>query len=228
MNVRIIAATLIVCCVSAEDPYQTWAQGRPAEALPGLLAAAQASDAPWQRWYDLGLAAHAAGQPGLAVAALLTAQQRAPWASEPRLALRQTGTPLPAAAMDVLGPLPALALSWPGLVLAGTAGALLGWALYRRRVLPGLGAGLLLLLLAPGLVLACWPGPAWCTVLGDSTLVDSTGAPQRGGELAPGTLLRREPREPWAGRVLVTTPDGRSGWVAESDTAVRLPLPADP
>jgi hypothetical protein len=64
-------------------------------------------------WYDLGLAQHAAGDQGAAVASLLHAHRRAPLDARPRDALRQIGCPLPATWADHLGPVACLRAAGP-------------------------------------------------------------------------------------------------------------------
>jgi hypothetical protein len=202
----------------AEDPYQLWSHGRPAEAIPALLLQAQASER-WDAWLDLGLAAAAAGDRGRAAVWLVAARARAPERDEPRAALRALGAELPPSWPSRCGPLAWAGSGWPGVVGLGLVGSALGYALAARR---GRAAGLLVALLgalavAPGLCARILEGRlALVAAVRDTQLLDSTGSPI--GAVAGGTVAVQESPTPWSGRLRVALADGRRGYLAQADT----------
>lgn len=212
----------LVCALpghAAEDPYAAWHAGRPGEAIPTLRAKAEAVDT-WQAWYDLGLCAAAAEDHGLAAAALVAAQRRAPWRSEPRQVLSLLGQRLPPSAVAWLGPLAWPGLGWPGLILAACAGICLaaGFVWPRRRFLLLSSGGLALLLILPG-TLAAWR-EAQITLLAiphDTSLLDATGRVV--GAIEAGTVVRQISPQAWQDRYLVDLGDGVRGYVPTADTA---------
>ncbi len=210
-----LALLLLTLAAAAADPYATWQQGRPAEAIPALTTLAQATDT-MAAWYDLGLAQHAAGDHGAAAAALLIAHRRAPLDARPRDALRQIGSPLPTTWADHLGPVAMPARGWSGLMLAILAGVLLALALTRRHARTWtMGGGLIAAwLLAPGLV-AAWLDTRrpWAATLVDSSLHDSRGLPQR--SLPAGTLVERTGTS--GVHAIVRLGDGSIGLVPRGD-----------
>jgi len=216
---RTFVLLILALAAVAADPYAAWQQGRPAEAIPVLTAQAEASDS-MAAWYDLGLAQHAAGDQGAAVASLLHAHRRAPLDARPRDALRQIGCPLPATWADHLGPVALPARGWPGLLLAVLAGSLLALALTQRRARGwSVGGGIIAAwLLAPGLVAAWLDGRrAWAATLADSALHDSRGLPQR--SLSAGTLVEQTGVS--GVHAIVRLPDGSVGLVPLGDLGPR-------
>ncbi len=206
---------------AADDPYAAWGHGRPQDALAGLHQQALSSDR-WDAWFDLGLAALAAGRHGEGTAWLLAAQQRAPERPEPRQALRATKIIVPSGWLDRLGPLAIPGLGWSGLVLLTLAGLVLGYAVCarHRRLMPTLiGAGLLLVA-APGRI-------AWehdhtrllVAAVHDTQLYDSSGRPITA--VAEGTVLEQESSQIWADRILVHTADGQRGHLPLADTLAK-------
>lgn len=199
----------------AEDPYETWAQGRPAEALPTLIA--QAGDH-WDRWQDAGLAAAAAGDQGRAVACLARAMTLAPEEADPRRALRALGVECPPSWHERAGPLGLPGRGWSGVVLLALAGVALGWAAVgrrHRRSAGFLGAALVVVIL-PGQLASVVDGQHhWAATVRPTHLLDHAGVPL--APLAAGTLLRLPDRAGWSGRVVVALPDGREGFLAAAD-----------
>lgn len=193
-----------VALAAADDPYAVWGHGRPQDAAPALRAEAERSGR-WDAWLDAGLAAAAAGWRPHAIAALAEAHLRAPERREPRAALAAIGASPPTGWLDRLGPLALPGSGWPGLALAIAGGLALGLALAapRRRA-------------AAGLVASALDGARrYAVPLRDTHLLDSAGNP--GATVAAGTIAERAAGEPWAGRVAVTLPDGRHGWLALAD-----------
>lgn len=202
---------------AAIDPYAAWASGHPQDAIAALHERALSSQR-WDAWFDVGLAAAAAGDKGHAAAWLLIAQRHAPERDEPRTALLANGTPLPPTWCDRLGP-----VAWPGtgvlgIVVLGLAGLALGWAVAGRKhrglaVSVGLGA---LLLGTPG-VIAVWHDShaAFAAIVRDTNLLDSAGNPL--GPLSAGTVVERDSNATWSGRSVIALPDGRRGLVAAGD-----------
>lgn len=216
-------ATLAVVLAStiasaADGAYAPWSQGRPQESLPALRAAATASGA-WDAWLDLGLAAADAGHRGEAAAALLEAHRRAPERPEPRHALAALGSPLPPGWLDRLGPLAMPGTGVVGAVLLGLAGLALGWAIAGRRGrgIAAIGCVALLAAALPGHIARLRDGArALVAVTADTSLLDATGAPLTA--VAAGTVLLREPGEPWSRRILVRSADGSlRGWLSLAD-----------
>jgi hypothetical protein len=203
---------------AAEDPYQEWSHGHPQEALPGLLARAQASDR-WDAWLDAGLAAAAANDRGRAAAWLLMARERAPERDEPRDALRALDLSVPPTWFSTLGPLTWPGCGWPGALLAALMGLALGYACVARRhrgraVATAVACALLV---APGqIALEHERRIALVAAIRDTRLLDSVGNP--GLAVACGTIAVREPQDPWAGRLLVTLPGGARGYLPIADT----------
>lgn len=200
---------------ASEAAYDAWMQNRPDEAVPLLFETAQKSGA-WYNYYDLGLAAHANQQRGLAVAWLLKAHLLAPAESAPREALAAIDSNLPTTWLDKLGP-----LSWPG---TGMPGLLI-------MLLSGISCGLILFLpeyrwtctiiLAVGLVLAL-PGSIAHSLdsqrqlhacVSAAPLLDATGQPLQ--TLAPGTIVSEE-RRLANGRMLVQLANGKRGFLDQS------------
>ena len=217
--IRLVSAALLFAIVltlpAAEDA--AWAQGRPVEALPVLLATARTGHA-WNQWYDAGLCAAAAGERGRAAACLLAARRAAPERPEPKSTLAVLGIDQPILWTDRLGPLAAPGSGWVAVVLAVIAGSALGgFITARRRSGWWLVAGsVALLAMAPGQV-AAWrdhDDPHRAT-LRDTQLLDATGAPV--APLAAGTVIELLPGEPWAGRIAVHLVDGRAGFLPLGD-----------
>lgn len=202
-----------------DQAYAAWSQGRAAEAIPALHAAAVADDR-WDRWCDLGLAAAAAGDPGRAAAWLLEAHHRAPGASEPVQALTALGVELPTTWSQLLGPVAIPGTTAAGPLLLALAAACLGYAAVGRRRRPALIAGAALLVLAlPGqLARQLDAGHHLVAVVAPSHLLDSTGEPITGSALPPGTVAVREHPREWSGRIAVRLSDGRRGWLPRADT----------
>lgn len=217
--IRSLLILLAAGAMAAADPYEPWSQGRPAEAVPPLIAAARASGR-WDAWLDAGLAAAAAGDRGRAVACLAEAHNRAPDEAAPRDALRSLGAALPTTWSERAGPVAIPGRGWTGIAVLAAAGLLLGAgiALRSRRGLLLTAGGLAVVAAAPG-VIAPWVDgrTAWTATVRDSEALDSTGAPLRA--LPAGTLLARAADEPWSGRILVRLGDGALAYVAETDTA---------
>lgn len=216
---RLAAALLCAVALAAADPYDAWTQGRPGEALQGLLAGARAQ-ARWDAWLDAGLAAAAAGDRGAAVACLAEAMNLAPERLEPRAALRALGQDLPQSWSERAGPLGLPGQGWAAVALLGLAGLALGAGLTwrRRRGLLLAIAGLAAAAAAPGQA-AVWADGRlrWLGTVRDSAALDSTGTPLRA--LPAGTLLQRAGGTAWAGRALVRLEDGALAYVALADAA---------
>ena len=215
-----LVVCLLLCAlplVAADPVYAAWAQGRPAEAVPELLARARAGDG-WAAWYDAGLAAQAAGDRGRAVACLAAALRRAPERAEIRQALAVLDAAPPPGWLDRLGPLAWPGLGWPALVLTAAGALALGAALFiRRGRLPlAAGGGLALLLVLPGaLARGADAARPWAATCVDTHLLDAAGAPL--AALPAGTLLERGAQPPWNGRAPVRLADGRAGFVPLAD-----------
>lgn len=214
---QLLPLLFLAISLAAADPYDTWAQGRPGEAVTPLLAAARDSDR-WDAWLDAGLAAAAAGQRGPALACLARAHHLAPERAEPREALRALGTDLPTTWCERAGPIGSPGTGWAGVALCTLAGLLLGgcWLLRRGRLLAAFAGGGLLVVAAPGLA-AMWldRGQERLCAVRDTHALDSTGTPHQA--IPEGTLLIRSGPEAWAQRVLVRLPDGSQAWVAQAD-----------
>lgn len=89
--VLIVAALAQAHAAEALDAAHTaWQQGRPSEALPSLIAQAQASQR-WDDYYDCGICALAVEDEGRAIVALLTAHRLAPDEDRPRGAVTKAG-----------------------------------------------------------------------------------------------------------------------------------------
>ena len=212
-------ATLLLCSTlalwSAEDPYAAWAQGRPADAVPALIA--NAGDH-WDRWYDAGLAAAAAEDRGRAVACLARAMTLAPEEADPRHALRALGVDVPASWHERAGPLALAGQGWSAVIVLTLAGLALGWAVAGRRgqrIAWG-GFAVLTLAAAPGLASSVLDSrDTWAGVVRATQLLDHAGVPQM--PLEAGSLVRLPTREGWAGRVVVRLRDGREGFVPAVD-----------
>ncbi|MCK6491694.1 MAG: hypothetical protein L6R48_25900 [Planctomycetes bacterium] len=210
---------LLVCCglLAAADPYDAWSQGRPAEAVAPLVAAARA-DGRWDSWLDAGLAAAAASDYGRAIACLAEANRAAPERSEPRDALRALGAALPLTYSERVGPIALPGVGWAGVALLGAAGLALGgaWALRRGRGAV-LTAGVAAVVVAVPGVVAPWLDARvhWVATVRATHALDSTGAPLRA--LPAGTLLVHPPAAAWSGRVLVRLGDGSLAFVPAAD-----------
>ncbi|MFW5859807.1 MAG: hypothetical protein ACOCYP_07240 [Planctomycetota bacterium] len=203
-----------------EGAYAAISQGRPAEAVGPLHAHARGSQV-WHRWYDCANAAWAAGHPGHAAAWFLHAATLAPAEPAPRAALAAMELDPPPTWIARMGLLGVLLRGVAGLGLLFCGGALLGWALLgpRRHRLVAAVAGAVLLTVALPVQIALQLDRAhlaqWNAVVRNTHLLSSTGTPTR--PLPAGTLVRRLPREPWAGQVLVDLGNGRRGYVALAD-----------
>ena len=213
---RLLILLMACACLAAADPYQAWSQGRPAESAAALAAEATSA----VTWCDAGLAYAAAGEQGLAVAALLRAHRLDPTLDEPRLALRSLGCALPPTMIERVGPLALPGRGWVAVAVLALAGVALGLALSaaRWRIWWATGSVLLAVVAAPGVVgRALDARQPWATVVSASPAVDATGALVT--NLAPGTLLQRIGDQVWAGRLAVRLPDGRAVFVATSALA---------
>jgi len=214
---HLLLPLLLAAGLAAADPYDTWAQGRPGEAVAPLLAVARDSDR-WDAWLDAGLAAAAAEQRGPALACLARAHHLAPERAEPRDAMRALGADLPTTWCERAGPIGLPGASWSGVALCALAGLLLSgcWLLRRGRLLVAFAGGGLLVVAAPGLA-AMWldRGQERLCAVRDTHALDSTGSPQQA--IAAGTMLLRSGDTVWAQRVLVRLPDGSQAWVAQAD-----------
>lgn len=216
---------LVIATVSttpaADDPYATWGHGRPQDAIAGLYERATTSDR-WDAWFDLGLAALAAGREGEGTAWLLAAHRRAPERAEPRQALRAIEVTPPSGWLDRLGPLASPGLGWSGLALLTLAGLTIGYGLCaRRQRLAALLIGATLLLLAlPGRV--AWEhdrGRLLVAAVRDSQLYDSAGRPITA--IPAGTVLEQESTDVWAERILVHDAQGNRGHLPVADTIAK-------
>jgi len=212
---------LLTTIRGADDPYATWGHGRPQDAIAGLHQQAQASDR-WDAWFDVGLAALAAGRDGEGTTWLLAAHRRAPERPEPRQALRAIEVTPPTGWLDRLGPLALPGLGWSGLVLITLAGLALGYGVCARRARsPAILTGVVLLLLAvPGRV--AWEhdqGRLLVAAVRDSQLYDSAGRPV--AAIPAGTVLEQESTEVWAERILVHDTQGHRGHLPLADTIAR-------
>lgn len=212
---RLLGLLLIPVLLLAADPYDTWAQGRPAEAMPGLIANAQAEQR-WDAWLDAGLAAAASSDRGRAIACLARAHNLAPERAEPRDALRVLAAPLPTTWCERAGPLIIPGVGWGGIVILGLAGLALGCAMVLRRGWL-MTAGLMGLILAlPGVIAPWLDGrSSWEATVRDTQALDSTGTPQHA--LGAGSLLQRAATGTWANRILVHLDDGSLAYVAATD-----------
>jgi hypothetical protein len=219
--VMMLVAAALTMVHSADDPYATWGHGRPQDAIAGLHQQATASDR-WDAWFDLGLAALAAGRDGEGTAWLLAAHRRAPERTEPRQALRAIDVTPPIGWLDRLGPLALPGLGWSGLVLITLAGLPLGFgtcARGRRWAAIAAGAGLLLVAI-PGRV--AWEhdtGRLLVAAVRDSQLYDSAGRPI--AAIPAGTVLEQESAEMWAERILVHDAQGHRGHLPLADTIAK-------
>jgi hypothetical protein len=202
---------------AADDPYAPWMQGRPLEAVALLHARAADAGSDWTAWYDCALAAEAGGERGRGAAWLLEAHRLAPERREPLRALRDAGAPLGATWCERIGPLAWLGSGWRGVAVLGLSGLSLGWWLGRRGGTATAFAGFVFLAIgAPGAV-AAWRDAhePLLAVVHETSLLDSTGAAI--GDVPAGAIGWRAPQPPWSGRVLVTLPDGRRGYVSLAD-----------
>lgn len=222
MSLRWICLLVLAGLAQAADPYATWAQGRPAEALPALIASARA-DQRWDAWLDAGLAAAAAADRGRAIACLARAHMLAPERGEPRDALHVLAAPLPTTWCERAGPLLIPGSSWSGLAILGLAGLALGSAIAVRRRGWLITLGLVgLFLAAPGVIAPWLDGRRlWEATVRDTQVLDSTGSPQRA--LAAGSLVQRASTDVWAERALVRLDDGTLGYIAVTDLDPTLP-----
>lgn len=228
MRPALVAALLCCTCAlpAAEDDeaHRIWEHGRPGEALSLLLETAAARDA-WSDWYNVGLAAHDAGHPGLAVAGLARAHVLAPARSRVRIALGAlTDGGLPSWC-GRLGPFALLGTGWAGVAILGFAGLALGFGCVRRRGrMPALAlAAIALFAGLPGAIATTWDASRdYAVTLEECALVDAAGEPS--ARLPAGTLMVRGRRGTWDGRVQVDLADGRRGFVARD----RVALVAEP
>lgn len=213
-------ALLCACPIFSTDPYDVWQAGQPATAVPDLYAQATATNS-WQAWYDAGLAAAAADNQGAAVVWLLRAHQLAPWQPQPRQALSILQSPLPPGWITWLGPLAIIGTGWLGAVIAAAAGVCIGLAWWSPRRARWVVAGALCTLaVAPGCI-ASWHDATtiFAATGADTRLLDTTGSPILA--LPLGTIVRQADTPVWQGRQLVTTLDGRSGYIPVGDLEAR-------
>ncbi len=213
---RIVLLTVLAWVIAAQDPYALWQNDRAAEALPLLQAEAQRSDT-WQAWYDAGLCAAAAEQPGLAVGHLLAAHVRAPWRPEPRQALLSLGASPPAGWLTWLGPLAWPGTGWLAVILAGLAGCATTLAVDGRRRAAWLTVAMVLVVvMAPGFIATLHDQARPLAALrGDGYLLDATGRNVKA--LPAGTIITLSADAPWQERWLVTLADGSRGYVPDAD-----------
>ncbi len=222
--VVLVLACLLGVPAATDDPYQAWAQGRPAESLPRLIDAAATADTP-AAWGDAGLVAAEAGRRPLAIACLARSLVLAPLRTDTRQALRVLAVRTPRLWSDLVGPVAHLGSGWTGLVLATAGGLLLGVGLmarHRRKAMLGLGAVCLLACL-PGL-LSTWRDASLplAVTRSDCALLDASGRPQR--TVAGGSILLHHDRPPWQGKLLVEVADGTTGFLATGDlTLIQRP-----
>ena len=201
-----------------DDPYAAWGHGRPQDAIVELHRQATTSNR-WDAWFDLGLAACAAGRQGDGAAWLVTAHRLAPERLEPRQALRAAQVNLPLGWLDRLGPLALPGLGWLGLTCIALGGITLGFAcaIRGRRTMPVLIGGALLLSALPGRI-------AWehdharqlVVTVRNSQLYDSSGHPI--AAIAAATVLEQESLTAWAERILVHDEAGQRGHLPLADT----------
>ena len=201
-----------------DDPYAAWGHGRPQDAIAELHRQATTSNR-WDAWFDLGLAACAAGRQGDGAAWLVTAHRLAPERLEPRQALRAAQVNLPLGWLDRLGPLALPGLGWLGLTCIALGGITLGFAcaIRGRRTMPVLIGGALLLSALPGRI-------AWehdharqlVVTVRNSQLYDSSGHPI--AAIAAATVLEQESLTAWAERILVHDEAGQRGHLPLADT----------
>ncbi len=195
-----------------------WAQGRPAETLPALVAEAERT-ATWHAWQDAALCAAAAGERGQAAAYLMEARRRAPGRDEPRQAMAVLGIAGPVLLTDRIGPIAIPGSGWAGVAVLLIAGLAIGawimpWRGPRQVWLPVV-AVVALLLAGPGVV-AAWIDAAdrHAATIHDTQLLDATGAPVTA--LTAGTVV--EVVGPaWSHRLPVRLEDGRSGFIPAGD-----------
>ena len=209
---------IIISAWSADDPYAAWGHGRPQDAIAELHRQANDSNR-WDAWFDLGLAAFAAGRQADGAAWMVTAHRLAPERAEPRQALKASQINLPLGWLDRLGPLALPGLGWTGLTLIALGGIALGFALFtnRRRAMPTLIGIALLTSALPGRI-------AWehdharqlVVTVRDSQLYDSSGRPI--AAIAAGTVLEQESSTAWAERILVHDENGHRGHLPLADT----------
>ena len=171
------------------DPYLSWNQGRPAEALPLLLQRAETTPH-WSHWYDAGLCAAAAGQNVSARLALLRAYHLAPWQEQPQQVLQLMDIAPPPLWLSRLGPWAEVADGWWALLLCGVIGCSAAWLLLvrRQRKLALALCFVSCVALLPPLVLRSAADRAqWAVLHDDVALLDASGLPQQ--TLAAGTVL---------------------------------------
>ena len=201
-----------------DDPYAAWGHGRPQDAIAELHRQATTSNR-WDAWFDLGLAACAAGRQADGAAWLVTAHRLAPERVEPRQALRAAQVNLPLGWLDRLGPLALPGLGWLGLTCIALGGITLGFAcaICGRRTMPVLIGGALMLSALPGRI-------AWehdharqlVVTVRNSQLYDSSGHPI--AAIAAATVLEQESSTAWAERILVHDEAGQRGHLPLADT----------
>jgi hypothetical protein len=135
-------------------------------------------------------------------------------------ALAALGSELPPSWSGRLGPLGLPGASLVGPLLLALGAACCAYAAVARRRRPSLDLGIVLLLIAlPGQIARQLDaGRDLVAVVQPSHLLDSTGAPIADAALPPGSVLARSGDRPWAGRIAVRLPDGRSGWLPVADT----------
>jgi hypothetical protein len=202
---------------AAEDPYAAWRQGRPQDAATELEARARL-DGAWSTWYDAGLAAEEAGDPGTAAACLLAAHRRAPARAEPLGQLRRHRLGLGRTWCEALGPLAAAGSGWGAAFLALAGGGCLGLALAGRLARSWAWGGALAVAVVLTGAAAQWrdADAPLAAVLRSSALADGAGACVE--QLHPGILVRTVAPAS-QGRRLVELADGRRGLIAVRDLA---------
>jgi hypothetical protein len=171
-------------------------------------------------WYNFGLAAHRAGDPGRGTWAWLRGLAVAPRDADLRHNLELTATPEAVARaipLDRLAPgerLVVAAVAWWVLVLAAGFGSVTGRGLMTALTLP---AGVVLLATALAAA-ALRVGPVWVTPMGAGAelLAGPSVREQPVARLQPGHVARLlERRDEW---LLVRSGDGRDGWVEHTAT----------
>jgi len=172
-------------------------------------------------WYDLGLAAHRAGDPGRATWAWLRAIRLEPRADDARHNLRALGA-APALArtrpIDFLNTDERMLLAALGWWLTAAAIGLMLLRPHTRR-LSLLMPGIMLLVLTAATGTYELARPALIAPLGDGAVLHAapTTREMALGTLAPGEVARLvEVRDDW---LLVRTSDGREAWVERSGVA---------
>lgn len=203
--------------------YNAWQQNRPHEALPILHKKAQASQA-WYDFYDLGLAAHDAGDRGAASIWLLQAHQLAADQTLPLDALRAMNINIPAGYLQDLGP-----LAWPGTGIAGFISmCLIGFCIIIAITFSSprywclIIAAVLLIISLPGLIAYSLDSQRILLATATETpLLDSSG---HSLQILPTATVVRVIRQQQDSRVLVLLNNGVRGYLNNSDCQTALDL----